>query len=93
MYYQHLLNVSVSNPCAVVHVFCNVNQDGSQLQTINSSVTEKLKFSTILEEILGGFDFGTVCTQSNISENKSDIMVVKCEIFSVLFFTARLSKF
>ncbi len=32
-YYRHLLNVSVSNSCAVVHVFCNVNQDGGQLQT------------------------------------------------------------
>ncbi len=25
--------MSVSNSCAVVHVFCNVNQDGGQLQT------------------------------------------------------------
>ena len=28
--------MSVSNSCAVVHVFCNVNQDGGQLQTTYS---------------------------------------------------------
>ncbi len=56
--------MSVSNSYAVVHVFCNVNQDGGQLQTIYS-----LFSCQVSVEVMTLYSDDNETTQADCGEN------------------------
>ncbi len=59
----------MSNSCAVVHVFCNVNQDGDQLQT-----TYRLIFDVVEENEIPGKSFLKVVKFQNLVEQRCKVL-------------------